>query len=112
MPMSTDLKLTLDKDGVSVDSSKYRCNLTMKTPRISYMDAIFKDIFRYIKASIFRPLFPNAHGIEVCVYVGSDHAGDYVDRKSTIRVCTLVGGCLTQWCCKKQMALAISTNEA
>ncbi|GJV99505.1 copia protein [Tanacetum coccineum] len=64
-PMSTDLKLTLDKDGVSVDSSKYRY-----------------------------------------------HAGYYVNRKSTSGVCTLVGECLTQWCCKKQTALAISTTEA
>ncbi|GJS60366.1 hypothetical protein Tco_0655150 [Tanacetum coccineum] len=74
-PMSTDLKLTLDKDEVSVDISKYRC-------------------------------------IEAHVYADSDHAGDYVDRKSTSGVCTLVGECLTQWCCKKQTALTISTTEA
>ncbi|GJT93633.1 hypothetical protein Tco_1082478 [Tanacetum coccineum] len=38
----------------------------------------------------------------------SGHAKDYVDRKSTSGVCTLAGGCLTQWCCKKQTAVAIS----
>ncbi|GJR50455.1 retrovirus-related pol polyprotein from transposon TNT 1-94 [Tanacetum coccineum] len=42
----------------------------------------------------------------------SDHAGDYVNKKGTSGVCTLVGGCLTQWCCKKQPALARSTTKA
>ncbi|GJW97568.1 hypothetical protein Tco_0179376 [Tanacetum coccineum] len=62
--------------------------------------------------SIFRPLVPNSSGIEVCIYADSDHAGDYVDRNSTSGICTLVGGCLTQWCCKKQTALALSTTKA
>nr|GEZ04860.1 copia protein [Tanacetum cinerariifolium] len=42
----------------------------------------------------------------------SDHAGDYVDRKSTSSICTFVGCCLTSWFSKKQTALAISTIEA
>nr|GEU68577.1 hypothetical protein [Tanacetum cinerariifolium] len=50
--------------------------------------------------------------IETIVYVDSDHAGDYVDRKSTSGICTLVGYCLTSWFSKKQTALAISTTEA
>ncbi|GJR96592.1 hypothetical protein Tco_0268766 [Tanacetum coccineum] len=54
----------------------------------------------------------NDSGIEVCVYANSDHAGDYINRKCTSRVCTFVGGCLTQWCCKKQTAPTISTTEA
>ncbi|GKC44984.1 hypothetical protein Tco_1062706, partial [Tanacetum coccineum] len=41
-----------------------------------------------------------------------DHAGDYVDRKSTSGVCTFMGCCLTSWFSKKQTALAISTTEA
>ncbi|GJX03957.1 hypothetical protein Tco_0189873 [Tanacetum coccineum] len=55
---------------------------------------------------------PKGSGIEVCVYADSDHARNYVNRKSTSGVCTLVGRCLTQWWCKKQTALAISTTEA
>nr|GEU73670.1 copia protein [Tanacetum cinerariifolium] len=35
--------------------------------------------------------------IETIVYVELDHAGDYVDRKSTSGVCTFMGCCLTSW---------------
>nr|GEW93705.1 copia protein [Tanacetum cinerariifolium] len=41
-----------------------------------------------------------------------DHAGDYVDRKSTSGVCTFMGCFLTSWFLKKQTSLAISTTEA
>nr|GEY26705.1 retrotransposon protein, putative, unclassified [Tanacetum cinerariifolium] len=41
-----------------------------------------------------------------------NHAGDYVDRKSTSGVCTFMGCCLTSWFLKKQTSLAISTIEA
>ncbi|GJR76624.1 copia protein [Tanacetum coccineum] len=51
-------------------------------------------------------------GVETIVYADSDHAGDYVDRKSTSGVCTFMGCCLTSWFSKKQIALAISTTEA
>ncbi|GJX45019.1 copia protein [Tanacetum coccineum] len=51
-------------------------------------------------------------GIETIVYPDSDHAGDYVDRKSTSGVCTFMGFCLTSWFSKNQTALAISTTEA
>ncbi|GJU25145.1 hypothetical protein Tco_1163766 [Tanacetum coccineum] len=51
-------------------------------------------------------------GVETIVYANSDHAGDYVDRKSTSDVCTLMGCCLTSCFLKKQTALAISTTEA
>ncbi|GJY99081.1 retrovirus-related pol polyprotein from transposon TNT 1-94 [Tanacetum coccineum] len=51
-------------------------------------------------------------GIETVVYADSDHAEDYVDRKSTSGICMFVGCCLTSWFLKKQTALAISTTEA
>ncbi|GJV10353.1 hypothetical protein Tco_1351894 [Tanacetum coccineum] len=51
-------------------------------------------------------------GVETIVYADSDHAGDYVDRKSTSGVCTFMGCCLTSRFSKKQTALAISTTEA
>ncbi|GKB83587.1 copia protein [Tanacetum coccineum] len=56
--------------------------------------------------------YPKGTGIETVVYANSDHAGDYVDRKSTSGICTFVGCCLTSWFSKKQTALAISTTEA
>nr|GEV27090.1 copia protein [Tanacetum cinerariifolium] len=55
--------------------------------------------------------YPKGTGVETIVYVDSDHAGDYVDRKSTSGVCTFMGCCLTSWLSKKQIALAISTTE-
>ncbi|GKG04778.1 hypothetical protein Tco_0315165 [Tanacetum coccineum] len=56
--------------------------------------------------------YPKGSGIETIVYADSDHAGDYVDRKSTSGVCTFMGCCLTSWFSKKQTALTISTIEA
>ncbi|GJY12180.1 zf-CCHC domain-containing protein [Tanacetum coccineum] len=51
-------------------------------------------------------------GVETIVYADFDHAGDYVDRKSTSGVCTFMGCCLTSWFFKKQTALAIYTTKA
>ncbi|GKF40540.1 hypothetical protein Tco_0120601, partial [Tanacetum coccineum] len=56
--------------------------------------------------------YPKGSSIETIVYADSDHAGDYVDRKSTSGVCTFMGSCLTSWFSKKQTVLAISTTEA
>ncbi|GJX06497.1 hypothetical protein Tco_0194429 [Tanacetum coccineum] len=72
-----------------------------------------------IKESKTHPLenviglwYPKGSNIETIVYADSDHAGDYVDRKSTSGVCTFMGCCLTSWFSKKQTALAISTTKA
>nr|GEY51314.1 copia protein [Tanacetum cinerariifolium] len=54
----------------------------------------------------------NGSGIETIVYTDSDHARDYIDRKSTSGVCAFIGCCLTSWFLKKQTALAIFTTEA
>ncbi|GJU71022.1 retrovirus-related pol polyprotein from transposon TNT 1-94 [Tanacetum coccineum] len=56
--------------------------------------------------------YPKGTDIETVVYANSDHAGDYVDRKSTSSIYTFVGCCLTSWFSKKQTALAISTTKA
>ncbi|GJW84183.1 retrovirus-related pol polyprotein from transposon TNT 1-94 [Tanacetum coccineum] len=51
-------------------------------------------------------------GVETIVYADSNHAGDYVDRKSTSGVYTFMRCRLTLWFSRKQTALAISTTEA
>ncbi|GJT61968.1 retrovirus-related pol polyprotein from transposon TNT 1-94 [Tanacetum coccineum] len=90
-PMSSDTKLMKDEECESVDSTKYR---------------------GMIGTTHLGLWYPKGTGIETIVYADSDHAGDYVDRKSTSGICTFVGCCLTSWFSKKQTALAISTTEA
>ncbi|GJR06447.1 retrovirus-related pol polyprotein from transposon TNT 1-94 [Tanacetum coccineum] len=133
-PMSSDTKLTKDKECESVDSTKYRgmigsllylttsrpdimfsvclCARFQEAPKTSHLEAV-KRIFRYIKGTTHLGLwYLKGTGIETIVYADSDHAGDYVDRKSTSGICTFVGCCLTSWFSKKQTALAISTTKA
>ncbi|GJW51904.1 retrovirus-related pol polyprotein from transposon TNT 1-94 [Tanacetum coccineum] len=133
-PMSSDTKLTKDEECESVDSTKYRgmigsllyltasrpdimfsvclCARFQEAPKTSHLEAV-KRIFRYIKGTTHLGLwYPKGTGIETVVYADSDHAGDYVDRKSTSGICTFVGCCLTSWFSKKQTDLAISTTEA
>ncbi|GJV77249.1 retrovirus-related pol polyprotein from transposon TNT 1-94 [Tanacetum coccineum] len=132
--MSSDTKLTKDEEYESVDSTKYRgmigsllyltasrpdimfsvclCARFQEDPKTSHLEAV-KRIFRYIKVTTHLGLwYPKGTDIETIVYADSDHAGDYVDRKSTSGICTFVGCCLTSWFSKKQTALAISTTKA
>nr|GEW35499.1 hypothetical protein [Tanacetum cinerariifolium] len=88
------------------------CTHFQEAPKTSHLKAV-KRIFRYIKGTMHLGLwYPMGTDIETVVYADSDHAGDYVDRKSTSVICTFVGCCLTSWFLKKQIALAISTTEA
>ncbi|GJS62038.1 retrovirus-related pol polyprotein from transposon TNT 1-94 [Tanacetum coccineum] len=103
MPMSMEIKLTKDDEAESMDSSKYQT---------THLEAV-KRIFSYIRGTSQLGLwYPKGTGIETVVYVDFNHAGDYIDRKSTSGVCTFMGCCLTSWFNKKQMALAISMTEA
>ncbi|GJU45357.1 hypothetical protein Tco_1202623 [Tanacetum coccineum] len=132
--MSTETKLTRDEEGESVDNTKYRgmigsllylpasrpdimfsvclCARFQEDPKTFHLEAV-KRIFQYIKGTTHLGLwYPKGSGIETIVNADLDHAGDYVDRKSTSGVCTFIGCCLTSWFSKKQTALAISTTEA
>nr|GEY18619.1 retrovirus-related Pol polyprotein from transposon TNT 1-94 [Tanacetum cinerariifolium] len=126
MPMSTEIKLTKDDEVDSVDSSKYRgmigsllyltasrpdimisvylCARFLENPKTTHLKDV-KRIFRYIRGTTHLGLW-YPQGTEI------DHAGDYVDRKSTSDVCTFMESCLTSWHAKKQTAIAISTIEA
>ncbi|GJX32380.1 retrovirus-related pol polyprotein from transposon TNT 1-94 [Tanacetum coccineum] len=133
-PMSTEINLTNNNEADSMDSSKYRgmigsllyltasrpdimfsvclCARFQENPKTTHLEAV-KRIFRYIRGTSHLGLwYPKGTRIETVVYADSDHAGDYVDRKSTSGVCTFMGCCLTSWFAKKQTALAISTTEA
>ncbi|GKE42520.1 hypothetical protein Tco_1469804 [Tanacetum coccineum] len=110
-PMSSDTKLTKDKECESVDSTKYRgmigsllyltasrpdimfgvclCARFQEAPKTSHLEAV-KRIFQNIKGTTYLGLwYLKGTGIEAVVYADSGHAGDY-----------------------KQTALAISTTEA
>nr|GEU60883.1 copia protein [Tanacetum cinerariifolium] len=133
-PMSSETKLTRDEDGDSVDNTKYRgmigslFYLTASRPNImfsvclcarfqedhkpSHLEAV-KRISRYVKGTTHLELwYPKGTRVETIVYVDSDHAGDYVDHKSTSGVCTFMGCCLTSWFSKKQTALTMFTTKA
>ncbi|GJQ97122.1 hypothetical protein Tco_0008261 [Tanacetum coccineum] len=86
-----DTKLMKDEECESVDSTKYR---------------------GMIGTTHLGLWYHKGTDIETIVYADSDHARDYVDKKSTSGICTFVGCCLTSWFSKKQTALAISTIEA
>nr|GEY65509.1 hypothetical protein [Tanacetum cinerariifolium] len=86
-PMSSDIKLTKDEEGESVDSTKNK-----GTTQLGLW-------------------YPKGSGIKTVVYADSDHARDYVDQKSTSGIYTFLGCCLTSWFLKKQTTLAISTIE-
>ncbi|GJY45415.1 retrovirus-related pol polyprotein from transposon TNT 1-94 [Tanacetum coccineum] len=132
--MSSETKLTCDEEGEPINDTKYcgmigsllyltascpdimfsvcLCARFQGAPKTSHLEAV-KRIFRYIKGTSHLGLwYPKGTGLETIVYADSDHAGDYVDRKSTSGVCTFIGCCLTSWMSKKQTALAISTTEA
>nr|GEU85105.1 copia protein [Tanacetum cinerariifolium] len=132
-PMSFETKLTRDEDGEPIDDTKYRgmisslLYLTANRPDIMfsiYLCAQFQEelktshleaverIFIYIKGTSHLGLrYPKGTGLETIIYADFDHAGDYVDRKSTSGVCTFMGCCLISWFSKKQTALAISITE-
>ncbi|GJX89965.1 hypothetical protein Tco_0343291 [Tanacetum coccineum] len=82
--MSSDTKLMKDEEGESVDSTKYR---------------------GMVGTTHLGLWYPKGSSIEAVVYVDSDHAGYYVDRKSTSglflhdvldRLCHLTILCLDQ----------------
>ncbi|GKB65006.1 retrovirus-related pol polyprotein from transposon TNT 1-94 [Tanacetum coccineum] len=133
-PMSSEIKLTRDEDGEPIDDTKYLgmigsllyltashpdimfsvclCARFQEAPKTSHLESV-KRIFRYIKGTSHLGLwYPKRTGLETIIYADYDHAGDYVNRKSTSGVCTFVGCCLISWFSKKQTALAISTTEA
>nr|GEU86897.1 retrovirus-related Pol polyprotein from transposon TNT 1-94 [Tanacetum cinerariifolium] len=81
---------------------------------LAYACALEFKLFQMDVKSAFINGLVNEEGtdIETIVYAESDHAGDYVDRKSTSGICMFVECCLTSWFSKKQTPLAISTTEA
>nr|GEY41127.1 copia protein [Tanacetum cinerariifolium] len=90
----------------------FLCARFQEDPKTSHLEAV-KRIFRYIKGTTHLGLWnPKRSGIDIVVYLDYDHAGDYVDQKSTSGICTFMRCCLTSWFLMKQTTLDISTTEA
>nr|GEW25969.1 copia protein [Tanacetum cinerariifolium] len=112
------LQIKQMEDGIFFNQSKYIKEMLkkfglveskpMKTP-ISSDTKLTKDKECTTHLGLW---YPKGTDIEIIVYADSDHAGDYVERKSTSGICTFVGCCSTSWFSKKQTTLAISTTEA
>nr|GEY11095.1 copia protein [Tanacetum cinerariifolium] len=107
------LQIKQMEDGILFNQSKYIKEMLKKfgledshptkTSMSTEIKLIKDDESDFVDNSKYR---------ETIIYADSNHAGDYVDRKSTSGVCTFMGCCLTSWFAKKQTAFSISTTEA
>ena len=133
-PMSTSIKLDVDKKGKRVDIKVYRgmvgsllyltasrpdnmfatclCARFQSDPKESHMVAI-KRIFRYLKGTPNLGLwYLKGTGFNLVGYTDSDYAGCRIDRKSTSRSYQFLGQRLVSWFSKKQQSATTSTAEA
>ncbi|GKE37829.1 hypothetical protein Tco_1461234, partial [Tanacetum coccineum] len=100
-PMSSNTKLTKDKEGVSVDNKKYSGIIGS----LLYLTASRLDIMFSVRLYARFQEDPKTSHLEAV-------KRDYVDQKSTSGICMFMGCCLTSWFSKKQTALVISTTKA
>ena len=83
----------------------------MHSPHESHMGVIYK-ILCYLKSTPGKGiLFQKMGNIEVEAYNDVDWVGSIVNRRSTSRYCTFLGGNLVTWRSKKQLVVAISSTE-
>nr|GFB30247.1 copia protein [Tanacetum cinerariifolium] len=88
------------------------CARFQESLKTTHLEAVNR-IFRYVRGTTHLGLwYSKGTGIDTIVYVDSDHADDYVDRKSTSGIFTFMDCCLISWFAKKQRAFAISTTKA
>nr|GEV52886.1 copia protein [Tanacetum cinerariifolium] len=110
------LNVTFDETPPSPKTSPLEDDELVEEEAIEFKLSLKKgelEPIRYIKGTMHLALwYPKGSGIETIVYADSNHAEDYVDRKSTSAVCTFIGCCLTSWFSKKQTSLVISINKA
>ncbi|XP_071740003.1 uncharacterized mitochondrial protein AtMg00810-like [Rutidosis leptorrhynchoides] len=132
--MATNVKLTLEGEGDSFDSTKYRgmigsllylmesrldimysvclCIRFQENLKISHVEAVIR-IFRYLKGTMHLGLwYLKFTGVDIMCFVNFEHGGSLIDQKSTSGVCAFFGLCLTSWFSKKQTSITQSTTEA
>ncbi|XP_037491670.1 secreted RxLR effector protein 161-like [Jatropha curcas] len=83
----------------------------MHKPQVAHMEATLR-IVKYLKGTPGRGVLFQKHGyLEIQAYTNADWAGNPIDRRSTSRYFTLVGGNLVTWRSKKQKVVALSSAE-
>ncbi|WVZ63968.1 hypothetical protein U9M48_013556 [Paspalum notatum var. saurae] len=133
-PMSTNTTLDADEDGEAVDQKEFRgmigsllyltatrpdiqfavclCARYQASPRTSHRQAV-KRIFRYMKFTPELGLwYSSGSSLSLRGFSDADHAGCWIDRKSTSGTCQLLGTSLVSWSSRKQASVALSTTEA
>ena len=133
-PMSSNVKLTVDLLGKSIDPSLYRSMigslpyLTVSRPNISYSVGVFaryqanpkeshmnalKRIIKYFKTTAEFGVWCSKDTNDVLAgYSDADWARNANDRKCTSGGCFYVGNNLVSWMSKKQNSISLSTAEA
>nr|GFB29548.1 retrovirus-related Pol polyprotein from transposon TNT 1-94 [Tanacetum cinerariifolium] len=129
-PMVEQAKLKLDLVGNPVDHTDYRsmigslmyvtssrphimfttrmCARYQANPNEHHVSAV-KMIFRYLKGTINLGIwYLKDSGFDLTVYSDADHAGCYLDRKSTSGSVQFLGDKLVCWSSKKQNCVFIS----
>ncbi|WVZ97964.1 hypothetical protein U9M48_043459 [Paspalum notatum var. saurae] len=131
-PMSTNT--ALDEDGEAVDQKEFRgmigsllyqtatrldiqfavclCARYQASPRTSHRQAV-KRIFRYLKVTPELGLsYSSSSSLSLRGFSDADHAGCWINRKSTSGTCQFLGTSLVSWSSRKQASVALSTTEA
>ena len=132
-PMSSNVKLTVDLLGKSVDPSLYRsmigsllyftasrpdisysvevCARYQANPKESHMTAL-KRIIKYVKTTTEFGVWYSKDTSDVLAgYSDADSAGNVDDRKSTSGGCFYMRNNLVSWMSKKQNSIYLSTAE-
>nr|GEZ80841.1 retrovirus-related Pol polyprotein from transposon TNT 1-94 [Tanacetum cinerariifolium] len=133
-PMEIKDKLDLDKNGISVDATKYRSmigalmHLTSSRPNIVHATCLcaryqdkptekhikeVKRIFRYLWGTVNMGLwYTKDSGFELTGFSDADYAGCKDTFKSTFGGAQFLGKKLVSWSSKKQDCTALSTTKA
>ncbi|RVW32553.1 Retrovirus-related Pol polyprotein from transposon RE1 [Vitis vinifera] len=84
----------------------------MHAPGPEHFEVVYR-ILRYLKETPGRGLLFKSRGhLQIETYTDADWAGSIVDRRSTSRYCSFVGGNLVIWRSKKRNVVAKSSAEA
>ncbi|WVZ89564.1 LOW QUALITY PROTEIN: hypothetical protein U9M48_035948 [Paspalum notatum var. saurae] len=123
-PMSTNTALDADEDGEAVDQKEFRGMIRFyfvldgdrpdirfaASPRTSHRQAV-KRIFRYLKFTTELGLwYSSGSSLSPRGFSDADHAGCWIDRKSTSGTCQLLGTSLVSWSSRKHASVALSTT--